>query len=82
MSDTSIRLTAGTKRRLELLKREGESYDDVIRRLTAGEKWGAFGIASGDPDSAREGLAGIHRSMRREMERGVEEMDRETGAGE
>lgn len=73
MSDTSIRLTATTKKRLELLKREGESYDDVIRRLTARDKWAGFGIASGDPDAAREGVAEIHRSMRRRMEGDVEE---------
>lgn len=73
MSDTSIRVSDATKQRLELLKREGESYDDVIARLTARDDWAGFGIASGDPEAAREGLAAIHRSMREEMDRDVEE---------
>lgn len=72
MSDTSIRVTATTKERLEVLKREGESFDDVIRRLTASDRWSGFGIASGDPEAAREGLAEIRESMRRRMERDVE----------
>lgn len=75
MSDTSIRVAATTKERLEVLKREGESYDDVIRRLTTRDKWNGFGIASGDAGTAREGIAEIHDSMRQGMERDLDETE-------
>lgn len=59
MADTSIRVSAATKARLDLLKREGESYDDVIRRLTSRERWAGFGaLAEADLDT-REGLVRV-----------------------
>jgi hypothetical protein len=36
--------------------------------------WAGFGLASGDPDVARDGMETIRDSMRRGMERDIEEM--------
>jgi predicted CopG family antitoxin len=72
MGDTSIRLSETAKSRLDLFKREGESYDDVILRLTSRDKWAGFGVASGDPERSREGLREIREEMRDGMERDVE----------
>lgn len=74
MSDTSIRLSSEAKRRLDLHKREGESYDDVIRRLTGRDKWAAFGAFEGDVD--REGMQALHDRMNAEMDARIEEYDR------
>jgi len=73
MSDTSIRLSETAKTRLELHKRDDESYDDVIRRLTAGNKWVGFGVASGDPAETRSGLEFIRESMRSNVAGDLEE---------
>ncbi len=57
MSSTTIRLSTETKQRLDALKREDESYEDLIRRLTERDRWAAFGMLSDtDPEAAREGL--------------------------
>lgn len=69
MSDTSIRISTEAKQRLELLKREGESFDDVIRRLASRDKWAGFGVLeSVDGD----GIARIREAMRRGMDEDVE----------
>ena len=72
VSSKNISLREDAYERLAAQKREGESFDDVIERLTARDKWAGFGIAGGDAASAREGMAGIHESMRGEMERDVD----------
>lgn len=56
---TTIRLSDEAKERLDLHKREGESYDDVIRRLTRRDKWNGFGIVDDDPEDVRQGLERI-----------------------
>jgi len=56
---TTIRLSDEAKERLDLHKREGESYDDVIRRLTTRDKWNGFGIVDDDPEGVRQGLERI-----------------------
>ena len=67
MSDTSIRVSNETKQRLELHKRDGESYDDVIHRLTEDDKWAGFG-ALGD-SNIRSGM----ETMREQTRSGVDE---------
>lgn len=61
MSDTSIRVSTEAKRRLDLYKREGDSYEDVIMRLTERDKWAGFGAIS-DPDT-QAGMEKIRREM-------------------
>lgn len=70
---TSIRLSDEAKSRLDLLKREDESYNDVIIRLTSTDKWAGFGIASGDAEKSREGMDDIREKMRGQMGRHVGE---------
>lgn len=72
---TSIRLSEEAKSRLDLFKREDESYNDVIIRLTSTDKWAGFGIASSDPAVSREGLDEIRETMRGRMDRHIEEID-------
>ncbi|WP_121822998.1 antitoxin VapB family protein [Halostella salina] len=67
MADTTIRVSNETKERLAMLKREGESFEDVIVRLTADEKWTGFGALSDADGDPREGM----ERMRREMRDGV-----------
>lgn len=72
---TSIRLSDEAKSRLDMFKREDESYSDVIIRLTSATKWSGFGIASGDPAESRNGMDAIREGMRGRMDQHVEETD-------
>ncbi|OIB58201.1 DUF7557 family protein [Natrialba sp. SSL1] len=72
---TSVRLSEEAKSRLDLYKREGESYNDVIIRLTSEDKWAGFGVASSDPAESREEIEEIREQMRDRMNEHVEEMD-------
>ena len=72
MGSTSIRLSEAAKQRLDLLKREGESFDDLIMRLTEGDRWSGFGLADADPAAAREGLAAVRERLRRDMAEDIE----------
>ena len=69
MSSTSIRLSKEAKARLDRFKREGESYEDVIMRLTERDKWAGFGVLSETDTDTR---AGMNR-MRKEMREGTTE---------
>lgn len=79
MGDTSIRLSREAKQRLELHKREGESYDDVIRRLTSRNKWAGFGIAE---DVDREGMRRLREQMNADMSDRIAEYGRERSTNE
>nr|WP_293033679.1 antitoxin VapB family protein [Natronococcus sp.] len=72
---TSIRLSEEAKSRLDLFKREDESYNDVIIRLTSEDKWAGFGIVSSDPERSKEGMAEVREQMRNRMDQHVEEID-------
>ncbi|WP_394742665.1 DUF7557 family protein [Natronococcus roseus] len=72
---TSIRLSEEAKSRLDRFKREGESYNDVILRLTSEDKWAGFGIASSDSERSKEGMEEIREQMRSRMDHRVEESD-------
>ena len=64
MGDTSIRVSDETKTRLDLYKREGESYEDVIRRLTERDPWTGFGVLSDTATETREGMQRIRENVR------------------
>jgi len=70
---TSIRLSEEAKSRLDLHKREDESYNDVIMRLTAEDKWGGFGIASSEPAESRNGMKEIREQLRGRMDDRIED---------
>ena len=72
--ETPIRVSEETKDRLDLFKREGESYEDVILRLTKQRKWAGFGILSDTETETREGM----RKLRAEMRDGtVDDIERD-----
>lgn len=64
MGDTSIRVSEEAKDRLDLHKREGESYEDVIMRLTERDKWTGFGVLSETETETRAGLERMREEMR------------------
>jgi predicted CopG family antitoxin len=64
MSGTTIRLSEEAKARLMLLKREGESYEDVIMRLTETDKWAGFGALAGTDTETSAGMEQLRAEMR------------------
>lgn len=72
MGDTSIRVSRDAKARLDLHKRDDESYDEVILRLASTDRWAGFGVANSDPEAAREGMADLRESMRESMDRDID----------
>jgi predicted CopG family antitoxin len=64
MGDTSIRVSDEAKRRLDLYKRDDESYEDVILRLTERDKWAGFGVLSDTGTDTREGMEKMREEMR------------------
>lgn len=68
MSGTTIRLSEEAKERLSLLKREGESFEDVIMRLTAEDKWAGFGALSDTESDTSEGMDRIRAQLREGVE--------------
>lgn len=74
MADTSIRLSTDAKERLELHKRPGESYEDVIVRLTSRDKWAGFGILGDSDTDPREGMDRIREEMREGVASDIAEM--------
>ena len=64
MPSTSIRLSKEAKARLDRFKRAGESYEDVIMRLTEREKWAGFGVLSERDSDTRDGMNRIREEMR------------------
>lgn len=73
MSDTTIQLSADAKRRLDLHRRDGESYEDVIRRLTDGDRWAGFGaFDEADADEVAEGVSKIRAELNEEATERIE----------
>jgi len=64
MGDTSIRVSDEAKRRLDLYKRDDESYEDVILRLTERDKWAGFGVLSDTETDTQEGMERMREEMR------------------
>lgn len=67
MGDTSIRVSKEAKDRLDLYKREGESYEDVILRLTERDRWAGFGILSETESETRTGMNEMRERMQARM---------------
>jgi len=63
LADKTIRVSAETWRPLKDRKREGESFDDVIRRLSS-DRWRGFGALAGVGDGIRR----VHRELRDEID--------------
>lgn len=64
ISDTTIRLSTQAKARLDLHKRADESYEDVIMRLTGGDRWAGFGALAEEDGETREGMRRVREEMR------------------
>ncbi|MDX1747877.1 MAG: antitoxin VapB family protein [Halobacteriales archaeon] len=73
MASTSIRLSEEAKARLDRFKREGESYEDVIMRLTERDRWAGFGVLSEAETDTREGMERIREEMREGVTEDVED---------
>ena len=73
MSDTSIRVSEEAKQRLDLFKREDESYEDVILRLTERDQWVGFGVLGDTETDTRTGMEKMREQMRAEMDADIEE---------
>jgi len=67
MGETSIRVSDEAKARLDLFKREGESYEDVIMRLTERDKWAGFGALSGTETDTSTAMDRVREEMRTGM---------------
>ncbi|WP_460922771.1 antitoxin VapB family protein [Salinarchaeum chitinilyticum] len=74
MSDTSIQLSVEAKERLERHKRPGESFEDVILRLTSDDKWAGFGALSDADGDLQEGMERVREEMREGFAQDIEEM--------
>lgn len=75
MSDTSIRVSDEVRHRLELEKREGESFDDVLRRLTSSDKWSGFGALADEDGDTREGMEQVRGQLRDGLDDDVAEFE-------
>jgi predicted CopG family antitoxin len=75
MSDTTIRVSEEAKDRLDLYKREGESYEDVILRLTERDQWAGFGALSDTDRETRHGMDRMRETMRTGMADDIEESE-------
>ena len=64
MGDTSIRVSDEAKHRLDLFKQEGESYEDVIMRLTERDKWAGFGALSEGTTDTTTGMQELREELR------------------
>jgi predicted CopG family antitoxin len=73
MSDTSIRVSEEAKHRLDLYKREGDSYEDVIMRLTDRDQWAGFGALSDSETDTKAGLDKIRAEMQSGMVDDIED---------
>lgn len=73
MGDTSIRVSKEAKARLDLHKREGESYEDVILRLTERDKWAGFGALADAETVTRDGMQHVRERMRSKMRDDIED---------
>ena len=75
MGDTSIRVSDEAKHRLDLYKREGESYEDVILRLTERDKWAGFGALAETETDTRAAMDTVREKMRGTVEDDIDELE-------
>jgi predicted CopG family antitoxin len=63
MGTTTISLSDDAYERLKAMKREGESFSDVVRRLTAGAELGDYyGVLDDDTGAELAGVVAERRS--------------------
>jgi predicted CopG family antitoxin len=71
MADKTIRISEENWRRLEELKEDGDSFDDVVTRLTTGDRWSGFGALA--ETGVAEGMEDAHARLNDELRRRVDE---------
>lgn len=67
MADKTIRISEANWRRLQELKREGDSFDDVVTRLTTGDRWSGFGALR--DTGVAEAMTDAHDRLNDELRR-------------
>jgi hypothetical protein len=80
MSDTTVRVSADTRRRLELARREGESLDDVLRRLADRDRWLGFGALAAEDGRTGEGTRRCRRALLDAVEADLDALDGGSGS--
>lgn len=73
MSDKTIRVSEDNWKRLRNLKQPGESFDDLVTRLTTRDKWSGFGALS--DSGIADGMDEAHDQLEAELRRDAEEME-------
>jgi predicted CopG family antitoxin len=65
MGGKTVRISEENWRRLQDLKREGESFDDVLTRLTTDDRWQGFGALA--ETGISDGMAEAHDRLEDEL---------------
>lgn len=73
MGSKNVSLRDEAYDRLASLKREGESFSDVVLRVTEDDKWRGFGALS--DSGVREGMERAHEDLNDAIGRNLEETD-------
>ena len=73
MGDTTIRISEAAKARLDVYKREAESYEDAILRLTERERWTGFGALAETGPETRAGMRRTRWATRDGLDDDIEE---------
>lgn len=72
MASKNISLREEAYERLNALKREGESFSDVVIRITESDRWSGFGALSGS--DIQEGMEQAREEGNEGMEASIERM--------
>jgi len=71
MADKTIRISEENWRRLAELKEEGDSFDDVVTRLTTSDRWSGFGAL--DRTGVADEMQDAHERLSDEFRRRVDD---------
>lgn len=75
MADKTIRVSEENWERLRDLKRPGESFNDLLGRLTANDKWDGFGALA--ETGITDGMADARDQLEDELRRDIDEQYRD-----